>query len=455
MAQKYLFVAEVDKIQEMLFRFSRQRQVLGGSRLLAHFCDEMEKLATKDHDAKVHTSMGGSFRISFDENHKDGIDAFEEKLALFYRLLLDGSLTSAGYLAYDSDDAESFCKTNRALQEKLRRKKEADKGQVDVTQASIIAFCQNSGSGLAIAQGALLHRENENNYLSKAAMDMGHAGGLGRYNQDDKKKPNAKRQALDAEEQAKEELQARKDDSEDNFLNTIREKIIDDTLKTFYWPRVIDEIGRMDPLQNNVAYVLADANGMGKLFGECESPEELETLSQMLDETIREAVAWPVEKLHTRMQERMDKKDVLPLLPLIVAGDDVFVLLPACYALDYAQHFCLKFQDAMSQKIENHATLKTLQNKIKNGSLPSPSISAAVVFCKTKYPYHLAHKRGEELLRQAKTLSKGNRDDKGRQIPSLAFEMIMGNQLVKAEDENGGPCTPTMNPYWLTYEKMG
>jgi len=429
MAKKYLFVAEADKIQEMLFRFARQRQVLGGSRLLVKLGDDVENLA-RGYGGKALISRGGNFRLVFDT--KDNIDAFGEKLSLFYRLLLDSEITIAGYEEYEENNSNSFKAANDKLLQKLRQYKQAERGRADEPHSPITAFCQDSGSGLASVHNILLSGETDTKYLSQAALDMGHAGGLGRYSQD----------------------QEDETELDDDFLSSISEKIENVPLKEFKWPQVPEQIGRLDRLHNNVAYLLADANGMGKIFDNCSDENELAKLSVTLDEVIRSAVAAPIPKLYNNLKELMIKpgqnepEKLFPLLPLILAGDDVFILLPAFYALDYARQFCLEFQKLMRKELSENTLFRKLKEKIENNDLSYPTISAAVVFCKTKYPYHLAHQRGAALLNQAKNFTKTYAEN-NKQFPCLGFEIVIGNQLVKPAPPEPLRYVNSMNPFWL------
>lgn len=63
-------------------------------------------------------------------------------------------------------------------------------------------------------------------------------------------------------------------------------------------------------------------------------------------------------------------------------------------------------------------------------SAPKPTMAAAVVICKSKYPFHLAHQRGEQLLKEAKRLCKSQRQ---QPMSMVNFELIVGNRLVRPQ----------------------
>ncbi|PKM83508.1 MAG: hypothetical protein CVU88_02660, partial [Firmicutes bacterium HGW-Firmicutes-13] len=58
-------------------------------------------------------------------------------------------------------------------------------------------------------------------------------------------------------------------------------------------------------------------------------------------------------------------------------GDDVFVLIPAKWSLDFTLRFSREFEKKMSESLEK-LDIKVNMN---------PTISAAVVVCKGNFPY--------------------------------------------------------------------
>jgi len=130
--------------------------------------------------------------------------------------------------------------------------------------------------------------------------------------------------------------------------------------------------------------------------------------------------------------------------PVQVAGDDAFVLLPACYALDYARQFCLKFEEAMREAFKpDGGLLKPLEHL-------APTMSAAVVICKSTYPYRLAYRSGAARLQDAKRLAKhlGHETAGAERLSAISFEIITGNELVDREPEPEGLYRAEMRPYW-------
>jgi hypothetical protein len=100
MAERWLLAAETDQIQDLLFRASRLREVVGGSQLLERFCEEAPPLlldrvvgcGTWREDDMI-IRRGGAFRVLFDD--REDARAFGSDLAEAYRRLTGGSLSAA------------------------------------------------------------------------------------------------------------------------------------------------------------------------------------------------------------------------------------------------------------------------------------------------------------------------------------------------------------------------
>jgi hypothetical protein len=190
-----------------------------------------------------------------------------------------------------------------------------------------------------------------------------------------------------------------------------------------------------------VAYLLADGNGIGKLFDKCSAEQETQ-LSERFTTIMRRSLAEP-----TRQIMRWDRNGrFIPVLPLILGGDDLFALIPARWALDFAARFCRAF----SQEVNELFGKEELFNSLKNTpGFAMPTISATVVICKENYPFTLAHRVGEENLKATKRFSKTLTDNEGNHVkqpqPSIGFELILGSSL--AEHDESDKLRPTLRPY--------
>ncbi|MCI0398163.1 MAG: hypothetical protein L0322_24980 [Chloroflexi bacterium] len=447
MDPKYLFGAEVNQIQETLFGSSLQRQVVGGSRLLATFSEEAANIAKGEYGAeKKLVSAGGSFRLVFGQEAQAA--AFGRYLADAYHLLLDGMLTTVPPQLFDAAKESCFqgqeqcqdleAKCFKCADDALSRKIEAIKqGQSvssrlaagAVAQAPTTAFCQLSGVGLADRHTGLFQRsEPPKHYMSAVAFRMKEVGFV--------IKPGDKR----------------KEPRDDTFLGPIREKIITtEDQPQREWARRPEDMAYWDPAQGNVAYLIADGNNMGQYFSLCRTEKQKKDLSELVDEAVRQAIAAPIARLidclwaSSRVKQEKEEQEI-PVLPLIAAGDDIFMLLPAPYALDYARRFCLAFEAAM-----NHASIMRELNAEPPGGLAPIRMSAAIVICKQKYPYHLAHHYGKALLAQSKQVAKTAGRASNQWLSAVSLGLIIGSEVREA-NRYQGRYRPGLTSYWAINE---
>ena len=399
----YLLAAEADKIQDFIFRSSRLREVSGASWLLTKFCQEGVKPIEQKYGAREIVNDGGSFRLAFDS--EEAASAFGQDLAEFYRKVLGGSLSVAEPVLYDGD----FRRANKTAGEKLRRAKDHRQGVEMPAHMPYAAYCASCGVALAVTHGYLAgEKEEEENprYLCQTCQDKANARNA--YRMDQKGK----------------------------LIDAIERREASEHVRYFDWPEDAGDVGGYDLSDRNyVAYLVADGNGMGQIFGQC-NETQIRRLSKRLPQIVRESLAIHTERLIAHLLEPGEDWTA-PVMPLILGGDDVFVLLPAPYALDFARQFCLSFETKMAELLDEpeFADLKA----------PRPTMSAAVVICKSKYPYSLAHRRGEELLEEAKRMSKRLATATGEHLSTVNFEVILGNRLAGGEEKS----STTLRPYWV------
>ena len=420
--EKYLLAAEADKIQDLLFRSSKLREVAGGSLLLTRFCNEMPgALGVPERDIIV--NEGGSFRILFDSEEE--ARAFGEHLAEAYWRITGGTLTVADPVLV-KDDFES---ANQKAHENLRRAKRWPsikwQGQ---EHHPYVAFCASCGIGLAFTYTAY-HKREEKQYLCLSCWNKSR---VGRIQLKEKRSP----------EELMGEFLA-------HFYRIVAQKS-GNSLANLHWPgeKPNSTIGEIDPVEDiaeydsrrYVAYLLADGNDMGQLFGACKTPEEMRQLSKGLAKSVREALAEPTALLlqHQDTPSNLDLPFV-PIYPLILGGDDLFVLLPAPWALDFARRFALAYERQM----------QTLVSKIGLEVIP-PTISVAVVIAKAKHPYFHVHEIGKALLNEAKLMAKRLRLEGKTPSSTVTFAVILGRKMSGSASD--GKVRPTLRPYWAKDE---
>jgi len=411
---RYLLAAEADKIQDFIFRAAKLREVVGGSHLLARFCEEGVNALKKKHDDKpeIIISDGGAFRLVFDDEIK--AKEFGNDLAELYRRCAGGTLTVAKPVEYDDSDDEKFKECNDQAQAELRNAKSKGDTATTAVHLPYTAFCASCGVGIAAEHSRKLSSEpTRKNYLCADCRRKTEEKFV-----QDKLFIGAFYESLRAE--------LKKLDKEtllpDEFAPQQRD-----------W---VDVICKADP-RNYVAYLVADGNGMGKLFSEC-NKKQLQNLSKQLTAALHESLAKPCATMLSE-QEKIQALKRLPVVPLILGGDDLFALLPAPFALDFARAFCVEYEKRLKEKLE-----------IPFDADKPPTISAAVVICKSNYPHTLAHQRAEAALKQAKEMARRIEVKTGKRVSTLNFDIVTGNQVIADRAEKEDENHATLRPYFVS-----
>lgn len=154
--------------------------------------------------------------------------------------------------------------------------------------------------------------------------------------------------------------------------------------------------GTGTPADNHIALVSADGNGIGALFEALiKDPnitgEDRSTISRGLADASRAAF--------DRATDAVREPD-LParVVPVICGGDDLSVFVGADIAWRFTTTLLREFEDRSHDLIS--ATLGD-----RAGNIPVPTMSAGLVFHKTKYPAAQAFVAAEQLMRFSKRIA--------------------------------------------------
>ncbi len=442
---RFLLAAEADQIQDTIFRATHLREVVGGSQLLARFCEEAPKaLDSGKYKSKIEVVVndGGSFRILVEGIEREARE-FGAYLAEMYRLTLDRSLTVAKPVEQTGD----FRAANREAGAQLRRAKRRASGAAISPQFPFMALCATCGLGLA-TEHASRHDDDQPNYLCGSCRRKtlerktnSYGPFLGPFYKDVGEQINQ----LDQEgiQFSQDTVEAAQE------VKCNPRRAIEDGRrhpdKGIKFPEDTEHVAPYDP-RRYVAYLLADVNNMGRIFDMCKTEEQLRNLSLALPKVIRESLAHPTARMMTKEVVRWSKRSprFFPVLPLILGGDDLFALLPAPWAIDTALQLCQQF----NSKIEEAFQESSLASLAQSSEFALPTISACVVICKSNYPFYLAHEAGHQRLAEAKRLTKAlrqqNKED--TKASALTFELILGSQL--APEASSQDYRPTLRPYF-------
>ncbi|MEU1882050.1 hypothetical protein ABZ470_32515 [Streptosporangium sp. NPDC020072] len=157
-----------------------------------------------------------------------------------------------------------------------------------------------------------------------------------------------------------------------------------------------------------VAVVHADGNGLGEVFGGLDDlsaegaslppgerdrrhAERLRALSRGVDGCAKRAFAAALRLTAGELASR----EPVPVLPLIIGGDDLTVVCEGTVALSFARHYLERFEQLTKEDL----LLRPVLERLGRDGL---SAAAGVAIVKRNYPFHFAYELAEELTREAK-----------------------------------------------------
>lgn len=397
---KFLIVAEVDKIQSFVFRSSRLREVVGASYLLEKFGEEIKAKYVDRFGAKnVLSSKGGSFRLIVDVNNQQEIDSIKQDLRQRFEQSVGGTITIT-FVPYTSDSA--IIKEGNSA---LRRAKLEGSAPDPLWHSPYHAICASSGEELAVAyerpggfskDGQPRFPDERPRYMGKTTLKKG-------------------------DEQAAINLL-------DAFITRMKAITEIEEITKLPNPTEADTYAQFDPRQY-VAYLVSDGNGMGKIFNAC-LPTQLSELSAKIGEITSDALIHAAESMCAETHRNGQMQ--FPILPLISGGDDLFVLMPAPWAMHVAMEFSRNYQDGMTSKLRDMGLLNEEE---------FATTGVAVVICKASYPYRTAYRYAHELLGKAKKRAK----DININQSCLIVDFVVGSDTVTASTRS--------EPQAYTYEE--
>ncbi len=184
--------------------------------------------------------------------------------------------------------------------------------------------------------------------------------------------------------------------------------------------RLLDEELRKETNKNQprrlewLSVIHADGNGLGSIFIKFDQHindsslsvsqanrhyvEQLKKFSIALDICTENAFLSALEVFKT------EKQGLLPIVPLILGGDDLTVLCDGKYALNFTEKFLRAFEKETSSLQHLNGIIPQLATKALNAS--RLSACAGVTIHKPHFPFSVAYELAEELMQSAKQVKK-------------------------------------------------
>lgn len=181
----------------------------------------------------------------------------------------------------------------------------------------------------------------------------------------------------------------------------------------------IDAIEREVKQLDWLAVIHADGNGIGRIFLDFERItrtennarayiDQLRRFSLALEECTERAFREALLKLHERLSQRRrnappeESFQALPVVPLVLGGDDLTVLCDGRHAMNLAHDFLVSFERETAHAGEPFSGIISRIAARASAGIGRLSGCAGIAIVKPHYPFHAAYDLAEELLQSAK-----------------------------------------------------
>lgn len=193
------------------------------------------------------------------------------------------------------------------------------------------------------------------------------------------------------------------------------------------------------------AVIHADGNGLGELFQTAIDQFELaevRELSDAVDKVAKDSFCDAVAGLAGLAElAEPETRTRLPVVPLVIGGDDLTVLVEGEYGLE--------FTDAYLAAFGRHAAAsEPIVRALEKAGRPALTVSAGVAVVKPHFPFAVAYRLSEELCQSAKRLVTEHNGCHGIDVHVLIDSVITSLDAIRAGYRSDG-VELTRRPYLL------
>ena len=211
-------------------------------------------------------------------------------------------------------------------------------------------------------------------------------------------------------------------------------------------PKMMEDIAGKD--YAFVAVLHADGNGMGKMFIRLErelkklaalsAPHFHQALSKGIIEVGEQAAQAGVGSIRTQLERAAGHQGCWPLLPVVLAGDDLTVVLRADLAVPFVKTFLHTFECKSRElflRLLGDERFAPFAPVLRDALGPCLTAGAGIAFVKARYPFALAYQLTESLAGFAKREAKKHLRGDGLPPSTLAFHKVTGAVVRESFDE--------------------
>ena len=205
-----------------------------------------------------------------------------------------------------------------------------------------------------------------------------------------------------------------------------------------------------DDFDENISWlsvVHADGNGLGQIFldfgmdinSNRDYVDQYRQFSTAIDICTEQAFLDAIEQVFTDIEPNSEDEIIIPLVPLILGGDDLTVVCDGRYALKFTEKFLTAFETHTGEEVGlpifEDGKMIPAQHKIitKNSRIiidqaykhlgeKRLSACAGITVMKKHFPFSVAYGLAEQLIKSAKTVKDIVQTTDGKTIPCSAID---------------------------------
>lgn len=376
---KYLYGAAVQGIQEFIFKTNELKHIVGASELVEQICTSafdklLEDLEINTGESVVRAAGNIKFIFGKEEDCKKVVREFPKRVMT----MAPGITISQAVVPLDDD----FGKSIDEIETKL--KVQRNKPSRSVTSA-LIGIKRANNTGLPVT---CIKTENQ-----KAVY--------------------------------KDDATVQKECFQD--VKGLCEKSFGET--ALLGKGIALNISDITDKNDWIAIIHADGNGLGKVVQVVGKQNNVfRDFSQKLDYAAKQAANIAFESVADRFKE----KEIIPIRPVVLSGDDMTVIIRGDLAIDYANAFIKSFED----KTKEHLKDILKEQHIFAEDKDYLTACAGIAFIKSSYPFYYGYQLAVDLCDEAKKDAKAIYGATTKHLPPscLLFHKVQDSYIFDYKD---------------------
>jgi hypothetical protein len=211
----------------------------------------------------------------------------------------------------------------------------------------------------------------------------------------------------------------------------------------------------------DLAVIHADGNGLGQMFMKLTSavsqladPDDAQDCFRYLSRDVIEQGTRAAAEKATQSLNLGPDRQVIPIQPIVLAGDDLTLVCRADLAWEFTTEFLRAFEQEMTQRLATAKQNSEFPSSLRD-ALPSQlTAGAGIAYVSGHYPFSLAYALAESLTHRAKSKAKGKNPTSPPS--SIMFYKVSGAyaptdfEVLATTHLRGDNLTLGAGPYYLS-----